>query len=90
MAIKTNQSDSRAKQVPLTMGPYHCGIDPRDRIFRIYPEKLAIDDMVRGAGFTIQEAFTSRNNGYDVKGEVEVFRVIIAKAEKEMMKIISR
>ena len=49
-------------------------------MFRVYPEKLTIDSMVKGAGFTILEAFTSRINGYDVKNEIEVFRVILAQA----------
>jgi SAM-dependent methyltransferase len=87
IAMKTNESESKTKQVPLTMDRYHCGVDPRDKIFRIYPEKLAVDEMVRGAGFTIMEAFTSRMNGYDVKDEVEVFRVILAQANKEKVKI---
>jgi len=83
IAMKTHESCSKFKQVPLTLGDsYHCSADPVERMFRIFPEKLKIDQLVEQAGFTITECVTSRINGYDIKDEVEVFRLIIARAQK--------
>lgn len=80
MKMPSSSSASEDRHIRLSADGYNPSLDRQDGIFRIYPNKDLILELVKSSGFEVILTKEDAVYGYDIEGDIERFIYLVCKA----------